>query len=99
MDTVNPNLDPQYKGHWGPSIIGILASLNALVIIITLLRVITRTWIVCSFWWDDLTIVLATVRTPFAIPPLFPSALLQSLGRASCRPRLSKTLTYDLAPV
>lgn len=57
----SPPLDPQYKGHWGPSIIGILAGLNALVVIVTILRVITRLYIVNSFWWDDLTIVLATV--------------------------------------
>lgn len=83
MDTVNPTLDPQYKGHWGPSIIGILASLNALVIIITLLRVVTRVWIVGSFWWDDLTIVLATVRNPFAALSFPPSAHLQLSHPAS----------------
>ena len=69
----SPPLDPQYKGHWGPSIVGLLASLNALVVIVTLLRVTTRLWIVRSFWWDDLTIILATVRffafpVPFSLP-------------------------------
>jgi len=50
------------QGHWGPGIVWIVGVLIGLVIIICLLRVYTRIWIVRSFWWDDLTIILAVVR-------------------------------------
>ena len=49
------------EGSWGPAINGLTISFLALVILFLCLRIITRVWIVHSFWWDDFTIILAVV--------------------------------------
>ena len=50
------------EGNWGVPIVALTAFFLALVILFLLLRIITRIWIVKSFWWDDFTIILAVVR-------------------------------------
>ena len=50
------------EGNWASGINGICALLIGLVILVTILRVYTRVWIANSFWWDDVTILLAVVR-------------------------------------
>lgn len=49
------------EGNWGTGIVALLILLLILVIIVSVLRIITRIWIVHSFWWDDVTIILAVV--------------------------------------
>ena len=50
------------EGNWGPGIIGLAATCEALVLIFTVLRIYTRVWIARAFWWDDFTIIMAVVR-------------------------------------
>ena len=49
------------EGSWGPAILGLTIAFLILVILALFLRIITRVWIVHSFWWDDFTIILAVV--------------------------------------
>ena len=50
------------QGNWSHGIVAITTVLQVLVIVITILRIVTRVRIAHSFWWDDVTIVLAVVR-------------------------------------
>ena len=60
-------LDPPPGGDGSRANSVRIAALTTLVLvsISTSLRLITRRWVVGQFGWDDLTIILATVSTPY----------------------------------
>ncbi|MCJ1451381.1 hypothetical protein MMC28_001717 [Mycoblastus sanguinarius] len=51
------------EGNWGHSIVALTTFFIILVFIALVLRIVTRVWIVKSFWWDDFTIILAVLGT------------------------------------
>ena len=56
------------EGSWGPAILGLTIAFLVLVLLALFLRIVTRVWIVHSFWWDDFTIILAVVCKAY-VPP------------------------------
>ena len=50
------------QGNWGYAIVGMTTVMVILAIVFVSARVATRIWISKSFWWDDVTIILALVR-------------------------------------
>lgn len=54
---------PTNEGNWGHPIVALTAFFLVLVILFLVLRILTRVCIVRSFWWDDVTIILAVVRS------------------------------------
>ena len=56
------------EGSWGPAILGLTIAFLVLVLLALSLRIVTRVWIVHSFWWDDFTIILAVVSKAYVAP-------------------------------
>ena len=52
----------------GPALIIVLCVVVAVALIVVLLRCSVRLWITKNIWWDDWTIILATVSSTSFIP-------------------------------